>query len=61
VVLAPQSEADKVEAWRMEQLLIAGYPVLLAVLIADSDVDLHRAIEMLKRGCSPQLAYEILL
>lgn len=53
---------DPVEAWRLEQLLQAGYPVAIAAdLAADPSVDLHRAIELVAGGCAPELAGRILL
>jgi hypothetical protein len=55
------SEKAKVESWRLHILIEAGYPLPLAERIAGSDVDLHRAVELLGQGCSPQTAAEILL
>jgi hypothetical protein len=54
---------DPVEDWRLERLIIAGYPVDLAVTIATRvDVDLHQAVELVTtRGCTPELAGAILL
>lgn len=57
-------DAGKVEAWRLHVLLNAGYPPLIAETLAardSKDVDLHRAIDLVKRGCAPDLAAEILL
>ena len=45
----------------MHVLLEAGYPVHLAERIAGSEVDLHDAVELVKRGCDPTTAAEILL
>jgi hypothetical protein len=39
----------------------AGYPVHLAERLAQSDADLHRAIELVKQGCDATVAAEILL
>ena len=40
----------------------AGYPAEAAVEIAARvDVDLHQATELLKKGCTPELALQILL
>ena len=55
------SERAKVESWRLHVLLEAGYPLPLAERIAVSDVDLHRAVDLLEIGCSPDTAAEILL
>lgn len=54
--------ADKAEAWRLEQLLDAGYPLAAASAIAARhDIDLHQALELRARGCQPDLAARILL
>jgi hypothetical protein len=55
------SERAKVESWRLHVLIEAGYPLVLAERIAGSHVDLHRAVELLHQGCSPETAAEILL
>ena len=48
-------------AWRYEQLQHAGYPVLVALELAENaDVDLHRACEMLGNGASVEDAVRIL-
>jgi hypothetical protein len=57
-----RDETDLVEAWRAEQLELAGYGAAAAAeLAARHDVDLHGAIEMLSGGCPPELALKILL
>ena len=49
-------------AWRIDQLTRAGYPDLAAIaLAASADVDLHVAVDLVARGCSPSLAVRILL
>lgn len=56
------SEIDRVEQWRHEALERAGYsPEAALVLAASHDVDLHEAVELLERGCSVELALQILL
>lgn len=56
------SEMDRIEQWRHEELERAGYdPESALVLAASHDVDLHDAVELLKRGCSIDLALQILL
>jgi len=57
----PGSERDKVESWRLHVLIEAGYPLPLAERLAGSPVDLHRAVELLPAGCTPETAAEILL
>ena len=39
----------------------AGYPLSLAVRLAGSEADLHRAVELVGQGCDPQTAVEILI
>ncbi len=56
-----ENEQSKVESWRLHVLLEAGYPVSLAERMAVSGVDLHDAVEMVRRGCDPTTAAEILL
>jgi hypothetical protein len=56
------SEQELVEQWRAEELERAGYSPQAAVeLAARADVDLHRAAQLIKNGCSPELALQILL
>lgn len=55
-------EPSKVEKWRMHVLSEAGYPFGIAQRLAMSAaVDLHVACEILKGGCSPDVAADILL
>ena len=55
-------EIDRVEEWRQEELARAGYDSKSAFLLAVShEVDLHGAVDLLKKGCSEKLALEILL
>jgi hypothetical protein len=52
---------DEVRGWRREQLLQAGFaPSLAARLAADARFDLHALIELVERGCAPELAVRIL-
>lgn len=61
-VTAPEPELELVEQWRLTSLERAGYdPESAAVLAASHDVDLHRAVELVERGCPPDLALQILL
>lgn len=60
--LVEETEQERVERWRAEELRRAGYSASAASrLAARPDVDLHLAIELLGRGCPEQLALEILL
>ena len=57
-----ESELELVEQWRLEALRRAGYDAEAATILAAShDVDLHAAVELLERGCSADLALQILL
>lgn len=57
-----ETEQERVERWRAEELMRAGYDPAAAVdLACRPDVDLHGAIELLERGCPPELATRILL
>jgi hypothetical protein len=56
-----QTERDKVAGWRLHVLIEAGYPLPLAERLAHSDADLHSAVELIRRGCQPKTAAEILL
>ena len=56
------TERELVEQWRAEELERAGYPPQAAAdLAARTDVDLHLAAELLSKGCSTELALQILL
>jgi hypothetical protein len=57
----PQSEREKVESWRLHVLIEAGYPLPLAEKLAHSEADLHRAVELVRAGCSCETATEILV
>jgi hypothetical protein len=57
-----ETEIDRIENWRHEALERAGYdPESAFVLAASHDVDLHKAVGLLQRGCSIDLALQILL
>ena len=56
-----ETEQEQVERWRAQELERAGFPHDVAAEFAmRADVDLHRAIELLEKGCSPELAADIL-
>ena len=56
------TELSRIEDWRTEELQRAGYGRRAAGrLAARHDVDLHRAVELIQLGCSPELAMKILL
>jgi len=57
-----ETEAERVERWRAEELERAGYePLQAAELAARNDVDLHLAVNLLERGCPVETAVRILL
>jgi hypothetical protein len=56
------TEIDRIEQWRHQELERAGYDSESALVLAAShDVDLHSAVRLLKRGCTVDLALQILL
>jgi hypothetical protein len=54
-------ERVKVESWRLHVLVEAGYPIPLAERVAHSNADLHQAVALVRAGCAPDLAAEILI
>jgi hypothetical protein len=57
-----ETELERVERWRADELMRAGFdPASAIALAARLDIDLHRATELVDRGCSPDLALQILL
>lgn len=57
-----REEIGLVEAWRAEQLEMAGYGAQDAAQLAQrQDIDLHRAIKLIRSGCAADLALKILL
>lgn len=56
-----ETETERVERWRTAELMRVGFPGDDAVALAvRTDVDLHEAIELIQRGCPPNLAVRIL-
>jgi hypothetical protein len=49
-----------VVVWRRCRLLEAGFPEPLAGQLASARVDVHALLEIVDRGCPPQLAARIL-
>lgn len=57
-----ETECERIERWRVEELARAGYDADDAVELAGRRyVDLHLAVELLERGCPPRTALRILL
>ena len=54
-------ERAKVQSWRLHVLIEAGYPLPLAEKLADSEADLHNAVELVASGCAHETAARILL
>lgn len=54
-------ERQKVITWRMDYLKRAGYDGLAAARLAESNVDLRRAEDLLVNGCDEDTALRILL
>lgn len=56
------AEAELVRSWRLEELERAGYAADQARELAElTYVDLHLATDLLRRGCAPELAFNILV
>lgn len=46
--------------WRRDRLTASGFPLPLASQLArDSHYDIHSLIELVERGCTPDLAVRI--
>jgi hypothetical protein len=59
-LLAESTEENLVTSWRLHVLLRAGYEEAQARSLAlRRDVDLHEAVELVRRGCPPEVAYRI--
>jgi hypothetical protein len=55
------ARVDEVLRWRRDQLTEAGFSHTLAAEVADDPrYDLHALIELVERGCAPDLAARIL-
>jgi hypothetical protein len=56
-----ETELERVERWRAEELERAGFnPEAAFELAMRFDVDLHAAVDLVEHGCSPELALQIL-
>jgi hypothetical protein len=56
-----ETSGPDVVRWRREQLAHSGFSLPLAAKIAkDTRYDLHVLIELVERGCQPELAVRIL-
>ena len=62
ITLENDTEAERVVDWRRAALERAGYATPAATEIAARvDVDLHLAVDLLRRGCPQDTALQILL
>jgi hypothetical protein len=62
VQVQEETEHERIERWRADELERAGYDAWAAAQLAAShEVDLHLAVELVARGCDPELAIKILL
>jgi hypothetical protein len=58
----PIEEDARVMQWRVEALERAGYaPKDVLAMAIDPQVDLHVAVDLVRRGCPHELALRILL
>ena len=57
-----ETELERVEHWRAEELVRAGYdPSDAIALAARHDIDLHLAVELVEQGCPHDMAIDILI
>ena len=60
--LTTETEQERVENWRAEELVRAGFdPSDAIALAARHDIDLHLAIELVEQGCPYETAIDILI
>ena len=56
----PSEDRDPSTSWRQVQLLRTGFePALAASIARERAFDLHALIELVERGCPPELAARI--
>jgi hypothetical protein len=59
--LRQDAVGQEVAAWRREQLVRSGFEARLAARLATAgSYDLHALIELVERGCPPEVAIRIL-
>jgi hypothetical protein len=62
ITLDQDTEVGRVVDWRRTELERAGYHAAAASELAKrNDVDLHVAVDLIRRGCPPETALQILL
>ena len=57
---AEPEELTRIQRWRFEELMRAGYTLPDAIELAlRTDVDLHRATSLVRQGCPSEIAVRI--
>jgi hypothetical protein len=57
-----ETETERVEHWRAEELVRAGYEPSDAIALAGRhDIDLHLAVKLMRSGCPYETAIDILI
>jgi hypothetical protein len=60
--LVTDTELERVENWRAEELVRAGFDASDAIaLAARHDIDLHLAVRLIELGCPHETAIDILI
>ena len=60
--LLGEVEAEEVLRWRFDELVRAGYEAGEAMVVASHvEIDLHDAVDLVRRGCPTETALRILL
>jgi hypothetical protein len=60
--IVTETEQERVEHWRAEELVRAGYdPSDAIALAARHDIDLHLAVGLVEQGCPHETAIDILI
>lgn len=60
--IVTDTELERVEHWRAEELVRAGFDPSDAIALASRhDIDLHLAVELVRRGCPYETAIDILI
>jgi hypothetical protein len=60
-LLADDTEHDRVTRWRLEQFGVLGFDLGDSLLLAASPADLEMARKLVRSGCEPEVAAQILL
>jgi hypothetical protein len=61
-IITEQSERERIELWRAQELERAGFrPGDAVELAARFDIDLHETVGLIRSGCPHDVALQILL